>query len=272
MAKTKLQRQENGQPAMTAADVNQMLGAARYAEFLAGQSESHVLQFLMMVHEKELFLAAGFPNMDAFIEASGLKSRATYYRKRELLLKEGADQYDLFEEWRIPAATRRMLEAGDIKVNDTEVIIGDQAVPFGDSTVIKQVIERLVREKIAAANELQKANKKVVKLDAIRVKYDELQARLDEAEDKPEYVIAFMGLIESLNVLVAEASDLPGEMKGERGPLDLPQIFTLIEQLCDAYGEPLPWIRGSWNYERPNRQEQEKLAYFQSDAIDEDNF
>jgi len=148
--KQELERVASPAPAMSRDDVMQMLGAARYAEWIADQSASHVMQFLMTVEDQKLYLATGDTTFVEFLDRSGLRSKSTYYRQRELLLKEGPDLFDLMEEWGVPARIRQQITAGEIRIDGKDVYIGDEILDPGSPTIAKQVIEQLVREKIAA--------------------------------------------------------------------------------------------------------------------------
>jgi hypothetical protein len=220
---------------------HQMLGAAKYATVLHKQTASDLIRFLITVRDEKRYLDYDCQSFDEFLDSghSPIPQR-TFYRQLELFKLEG-ERYDLMQEWRIPAHVRKQLTDGDIQTDGTSVTFGDQRFELSDldTTVARQLIERMVKERI-------EARKTIEKLEGYKGRYEKLQAEVDEAEEKPAYVIAFMNLIEALNVLVAEVKDLPGEMKGERGPADTEQIMVLMEQLFDAYGEAMPWKRGCW--------------------------
>lgn len=211
--------------------VMQMLGAMKYAEYWQSQTEGHIMQILTDIEERKGFIAAGYMSMKAFLEGTGLKSVRTYYRHRELFLKEGPEQYDLFESLNVPHASRKLLAPGDVTIDGDVAIVGDVRIDLASGGVgVKKLVERLVKDKIAA----EKSN---AKLEGYKAKYDELKAKVDEAAEKPEYVVAYMNAVEALLVFIAEVNDLPGEVKANRAAGDLAHIGELMDQLSRAYGE-----------------------------------
>lgn len=244
---------------------HQMLGAAKYANFLHQQTGSDLLRFLIAVRDEKRYLDYDCNNFDEFLNSGHSPiSQKTFYRQLDLFKAEG-ERYDLMEEWRVPARVRRLLIDGDFSLDGNNVVIGEQLVPLSEETVIRQAFETLVKDRIAS-------RKKIENLTGYKERYEQLKAQVNVAAEEPEYVTAFKQATNALQVMIAEVKDLPGDMKGERGPLDLPVIYLLLEQLIREFGEPLPWPHGSWNVDRPNSREQAQLAYFQSDAIDGDNF
>lgn len=221
----------------------QFLGGAVALDRLREHLSSQVIAALMAIEDQKLFELYGFKTFKAFLEGSSLSgfSKSGYYRLRDLYLKEGPEQYDLFTEWRIPISTRQLLTDGDVTVKGSELIVGDKHIAIGDNPkVIKQVIERLVKEKIAATDD---AEDKRQKLGAVTEKYDRLRKAIDEAEEKPPYVRAYLATVEILLTFINEVQDLPGDMKAERAPGDLDHISELMEQLYRAYGEAFPFRR-----------------------------
>ena len=224
-------------PAMSRDDVMMMLGAARYAEWNSSISASHVMQFLMTVEDRKLYIPAGYKTFVEFLDRSGLKSKSTYYRHRELLLKEGSDVFDLMEDLGIPAHVRHQIEAGDVRVVGNDVFIGDQEFDKGENpTITKQVIVQLVKDKIAA-------EKESARLKNIEHKYTALRAEVDDDNDKPPYVTAYLNTVEAVLTFINEVDDLPGEMKAARAVGDLDHVSELLDQLYRAYGESFPYPR-----------------------------
>ena len=225
-------------------EVMQMLGAARYAEWIHSQTGSHLMQFLMTVEKDKLYLAAGYKSFVEFLDGSGLKSKSTYYEHRKLFIAEGPEDYDLFEDLGVPARVRLLLTTGDYTVDGDEIVIGgDQRYGFGEGKVIKTAFERLIKDKIAVQGELVKSEKEISRLTAIENKYKELKAEVDEENDKPEYVIAYLTAVEAMLTFTSEIWDLPGEMKAARAHGDLDHMAELFRQLFDAYGESfLSWL------------------------------
>lgn len=248
---------------------HQILGAAKYISFQRQRSAEELMICMIEIRDKKLFLdfEGDYQSFDEFLASpESPMSQSTFYRKLDFFKKEGPQQFGLMERWGVSARLRRLLTDGDVRFDGDEIYVGDEQIASDASpTIAKQVVERLVKDRMAD-------RKKIEDLEGYKVRYEDLKAKVNEALEEPDYVTAFKQFENSMRVLIAEANDLPGEMKGERGPLDLAAIYLMIEQLCFVFGEPLPWVRGSWNFERPNWREQKDLAYFQSDAIDADNF
>ncbi|QQS31879.1 MAG: hypothetical protein IPM50_09315 [Acidobacteriota bacterium] len=230
MAKTALQKSLERSTADR--DLSQqLLGASKYATALHRQTGSDLLRFLITVRDDKRYLDYDCQNFDEFLDSVHSPiSRPTFYRQLELFKLEG-DKYDLMSEWRIPVYMRKLLSAGDVTVDGDEAVIGDQRISLnGGGVGVKELVERLVKDKIASEN----SN---AKLEGYKAKYDELKAKVDAAAEKPEYVVAYMNAVEALLVLIAEVNVLPGEVKANRAAGDLSHIGELMDQLSRAYGK-----------------------------------
>lgn len=221
--------------------LQQMLGAARYANHLSNQTKSDVIRFLKQVRDDKLFLQLGFQRMDEFLDSdSSPLKRATFYRELEFFEKEG-EQYDLFNEWKIPARIRRQLQSGDIAIDGDDVVIaGDERVSLSNSGSIKAILEQLVKEKNAATEELSTE----------RAKTESTKDRLEVAQDKLEYATAeverlragtpydqaLRDAIVSLLTLTEKIGQLGDADKQAKGPVALPQLETAIERVAVSFG------------------------------------
>lgn len=279
MAETKMQKVENASPDPARRDLlMQVLGAARYIEWWQSQSGSHLIQMLMEVEESKTYLDAGYPSFKEFLADTGLKTAPTYYRHRELFLKEGAG-FDRLDLLGVPHALRRQLKPGQISFDGEDMIIeGQGRISLNNNGgLIRPIIEDLAKSNRAAEKELEKAAKKVKTLEGYKKGYDELKAR---ETIKDPYMFAYSNLVEALKIYIEQVKDMSGPLGSlggyevaERAICDFPTIYILLEQLHDVAGEPMPWIRGSWNRQRHFSKEQiAKWPHFQSDAIDGDNF
>lgn len=221
-------------------EVMQMLGAARYAEWLNNQTASHLMQFLMTVEKDKLYLMAGYKSFVEFLDGSGLKSKSTYYDHRKLLLAEGPEQYDLFEDLGIPVRVRSLLTTGDYTVDGNEIVIGgDQRYGFGEGKVIKTAFEQLIREKIAAEKQLGEATakldanaKKITRLELIETEYEELVDNLDHGTP---YTQAYLLLMKAFVTFISEVKELGHEERSEREEPDMATFGEQFRQLGEAY-------------------------------------
>lgn len=203
---------------------HQMLGAARYAGQIHGQTKSDMVQFLRIVRDERRFLHYGFTSHDQFLGSQySPMSRSTFHREEFLLLKEGEVQYDLFNEWKLPAKLRHQLSSGDVTIDGDEAVVGDQRISLNDGGVgVKKLVERLVKDKIAA----EKANAELV---GYQDKFNKLKAAVDEANEEPDYVTAFIALTKAFMTYNSEVGYLPSEMRDiRRGDLD--QLRVLFDQ------------------------------------------
>lgn len=222
-------------------DVMQMLGAAKYAEWLQQQSGSHVIQFLMTVEDEKLYLEAGHETFAGFLDASGLKSKSAFYRARELYLKEGPDQYDLFTSWRVPMNTRRLLESGDIAIDGDEVVIaGQERISLTNSGSIKAILEQLVKEKIgatkAAAESTTKLERTTRRLEAEQAVCDDLRTEIAELNERTPFEVALSDLLISARQFCDIVTQLDPDDRHRRAKGDVQSIRSLVADIEDAYG------------------------------------
>lgn len=227
--------------AMNRDDVMQMLGAARYAEWIADQSASHVMQFLMTVEQQKLYLATGDASFVEFLERSGLKKKSSYYNHRSLLLNEGPELFDLMEEWKVPARIRQQITAGDIRLDGKDVYIGNEVLDPGSPTIAKQVIEQLVKEKIAAtktaADATEELERKDRRLKAEQQTVDDLRSAIDKFNEKTPFQIAFGDLFAAASILADfVANELDAEDRERRAEQDCKALEVILNDVKEAYG------------------------------------
>ena len=119
----------------------QALGAARYASYINAQTKADIVRFLINVRDEKQYLEYEFASFDEFLE-SGLSPMAqrTFYRELDLFLTEG-DQYELFNELRIPATVRRQLMSGDVTIDGDHAVVGEQRIPLNDGIGVKKLVE-----------------------------------------------------------------------------------------------------------------------------------
>ena len=229
---------ENGRSQIDRDKSMQRLGAAWYAGHIHNQTKSDLVRFCQTVRDEKSFLDYGFPNFDGWLDSPMSPfPRTTFYREEKLFLSEGTDNYDLYNELGVPARVRQQLPPGEVEVDGDEVVIGgDTRYPLGDPA-IKNVITQLVKDKLEAEQRVVAAAEEILGLTEIKGKYKTLCAEVDEANEKPPYVTAYLNTVEALLTFVAEVDELPDEMKANRAENDLDHIGELMNQLSRAYGE-----------------------------------
>lgn len=221
----------------------QMLGAAKYADSLRARTASHVIQFLMTVEEEKIYRDYGFDRFVDFLQASELSdiSKSQYYRLRELYLKEGPEQYDWFTAWKIPLATRQLLDTGDIVVEGDEVVIGgEERVPLGEQKVIKSIIEKLVTEKRNATDDLAKSESKIENLNSKIAQgqrdYDELERNLEALKKRDPLTAQFNTVVYEICEFHRVVGQQTDGLKASVGTAWLQVLASLYFRTADAFG------------------------------------
>lgn len=219
----------------------QMLGAARYANHLSSQTKSDVIRFGKVVRDNKLYLPLGFNNFDDFLDSDfSPVARTTFYRELELFENEG-EQYDLFNEWKIPVRLRRQLTSGDIAIDGDEIVIaGTERVSLTNSGSIKAILEQLVKEKIKATSDAAKATEKLEstnrKLEAAVVVRDSLQSEIDERDAKTPYEETLGNLQVAFMNHAAIVEGMDPQEREERARPDMEIFETHFRKLQEAYG------------------------------------
>jgi len=232
--------------AMMRDDVMQMLGAARYAEWIADQSASHVMQFLMTVEDQKLYLATGDASFVDFLERSGLKKKSSYYNHRKLLLNEGPELFDVMEQLGIPARIRRQITAGDVRLDGKDVYIGGELFDPGSPTIAKQVIEQLVKEKIKAeedaADNAKRLELKADKLEAVSELLEKvdrenetLRSQIAYLKEKPTHDAIFTDLVARLRTFTDSLDYMEAEDRDQKAPMEMAIFERCFAELKDAY-------------------------------------
>lgn len=225
----------------------QFLGGAYAIDRLKEHLASQVIGALMTIEEQKLYLEFGYERFADFLDKSHLSgmSKTSYYRLRELYLKEGPEKYDMLMHWSIPLATRKLLDAGDIVVDGDEVVIGgSERVPLGDQKVIKSIIEKLVHEKRDAHDDLAKSESKIEdlksKIDAGQSDYDELQRNLDAMRRHDPFDRAFGELVVSFAALHEQIGQMDDKRRAAVAADRLQLITSLYFRTSDCFGVKQP--------------------------------
>lgn len=262
---------------------HEMLGAARYAGYLRGQASADIMRFLIMVRDEKRYLDYdGCHTFDEFLDSErSPMSRPTFYRKLDLWKKEGQLKFIFFEEIGLSPKIRGRLKPGAVVLDGEDAIVEGERISLHEGGYgVKKLVERLVKDAVAAQDGLVRAEKKIEQLQIFKGKYDELKVEAEAQTIKDPYMFAYSNLIEALKIYIEEVKDMSGPLGSlggyevaERAICDFPTIYILLEHLHDVAGEPMAWVRGSWNRQRHFSKEQiAKWPHFQSDAIDGDNF
>lgn len=222
----------------------QMLGAAKYADRLRAQAASQVILFLMSVEENKYYLDYGYKNFVDFLSNGELSeySKTQYYKRRELIMSEGVEKYDLFEEWKLPLTVRqKLLSSGtSIEIEGDEVVIGGtERVAVSQPNVLKAVIEKFVKEGIDKDTAVDDLTKKLEKSEARnkqgRQEIEILQRKYDDATQMRPFDRALMMSVHWQLNLLENVSTLPDAERQKRGYDDLKLLAGLFFRLRDAY-------------------------------------
>lgn len=229
-------------PSIDSETFNQMIGAAKYASYIHNQTKSDIIRFLTRVRDEKLFIDQGFAHFDDFLNSSlAPMSKSTFYRELDLYTNEG-EQYDLFNEWKIPARIRKQLQAGDITVDGDVITVGDQPLTLStvDTTIARQMIERLVRDNIAAEKTIAKANEDLDREKRYRASAEErageLMEELASLRNGTPYEQQLGDTIFSMLSLTEVIGWMDDKDKAEKGLIALPQLEAAIEKIADSYG------------------------------------
>jgi hypothetical protein len=222
----------------------QMFGAAKYADRLRAQVASQVILFLMSVEENKYYLEFGCKTFVEFLSNGDLSdySKTQYYKRRELVMSEGVEKYDLYEEWKLPLTLReKLLKTGlQIEVEGNEIVIGGtDRVAVSQPTVVKAVIEKLVKEKLDVEVEKHKSDIKADKLQTQlkngQQEYEILQRKYDDATQMRPFDRSLMMSVHWQLSLLENVSTLPDIELKKRGYDDLKLLAGLFFRLRDAY-------------------------------------
>lgn len=221
---------------------HQMLGAAKYASYIHNQTKSDIVRFLTIVRDEKRYLDYSFDTFDEFLNSplSPIGQRS-FYNEQELFLKEGSEQYDLFNEWKIPARVRRQLTSGDISIDGDEVVVGSERVSITQGGSIKAILEQLVRDKIAAETKAAKAK------DAADDYKDQLKKVVDSGNelleenkrfrDQTPFERSMSQLLQSAsNVAHCVRHQMSPAIRGHRADDDLHTIMVIFSDIAEAYG------------------------------------
>lgn len=226
-------------PQVRQRQIFEVFGAARYANNVRGMSTTHVVEFLLEAEREDWHVDLGHRTFVDLIES--FMSKSSFYRAKELYLKEGAQNFKYLEEWKVSDRTRQLLSSGDIFVDGNEVVIGgEERVPLGESKVIKTVIEQLVRDKVTAETVLAKSEAVVAKKDAknkdLSAENQRLNEVLDAMEEGTPFEQAYLRAIKALITLKNEIEELDHDERRERAGVDVPEFERRLEEIREAYG------------------------------------
>lgn len=219
------------------------LGGALAIDRLKEHLASQVITAYMIIEEEKLYLDYDCERFEDFFKKSEFSqmSKSQYYKLRELYLKEGPEQYNLFTDWKVPLSTRKLLAAGDITVDGDEIVIGgEERVNISESKTIKAVIEKLVKEKISLSEDLEKREAKLeAQSEQIKKGSEEIaekQRYIDSLLDDSPHDKAVGKLLAAVLKLIEEAEKLPDDLKQSKAEGVCQAFNAQLFRLRDAYG------------------------------------
>lgn len=223
-------------------------GALKAVGNLAGNLQSHYIAGWIRVEDEKSYLHWGYKTFAECLSSDEFPdiSKSSFYRIKELFLSEGTQLFDLFSGARIPAKARKLLAEKniEIKLEDSELVIGDQRVPVADTSAVKELFntvydalrERDVRE--------EAKDKKIEKLESQleqgKADYDELRRATEANSESTPYSRALLGSVSALIALSEQIKESdPAEMAA-RAEDDLKLIAGQYFRLTEAYGVNVP--------------------------------
>lgn len=250
---------------------HEILGAVRYAGYIRQQTTSDVMRAMIKIRDERRYLDYGFSSFDDFLKSRlSPMSQGSFYRRLPVFEKESPELFDMMEELRVPLQTRLLLEAGDVRTKGKKVFIGDKELDAGNNpTIVKQVIVSLVNGKISTEKDLLDARAKLArqetqidKLKGIEAEYEQLSHALEQGSP---YEQAYLAMMKAWVVYISEVKGMSDEEREERMKPDLLTWREQWRQMEHAFkhGDRV------YHHEEPGDR---SAPYFQSDAIDGDNF
>ena len=227
-----------------AAQAYMFLGGAMAIDRLQGHLASQVIAAMMTVEDQKLYLDLGYETFAEFLTKSDLSpySKTQFYKLRELYLTEGPTNYDLFSNWKLPLTTRRLLadKGVAIELQGDEVIIGgEERINVGETKAIKEIIARLVKDKLDVDEQKARTETKIEKLQsqlkAGQSEYETLQRKYDDATQMRPFDRALMMTVHWQLNLLENVSTLPEAELKKRGYDDLKLLAGIFFRLREAY-------------------------------------
>ena len=102
-----------------------------------------------------------------------------YYSRRDAITREGDIAFDLLNALDISLRGRKLLGEGEIRIEEEEVVIGDNHIPISDRTQVRAIIATLIESRSTAQDTIEKQSRVI---ERGRKDVDKYKRRLVDAE------------------------------------------------------------------------------------------
>jgi hypothetical protein len=238
-----------------------LLGGLNAAHSIATNLTSAVINQLQRIRDERLYLAAGYPRFDAFLDEHP-KSPMPYKRfnyVEGIYQKLSPAGFDLLKGSGLSMRQMKMLEAGDVQIDGNEVIIGgEERVSLGNSRVVHDLVEKLIEDRNEAKAETTKLQKQKEKADTVieqgRVELETKQRELDALNGEDPMAAAVAYTFSAFNNLIDGLKESDDEAKKKFAEAYMPAFGNIWFRLSDAAGVP------SHLYSKEGQELQQKVA------------
>jgi len=206
----------------------------------------HILA-LREFQERKLYKGFGHDNFADFLTNSphSPMTKNQYFDRLNLMLKEGEETYDLLNELGVSNRDRKRLPPASVRIVGDEILVNDHAVPIGNNSEAKAVVNDLIRnwseaernskqlveEKEQTAAQVEKLKQRI---SQGQEEFDELRRSMDAASEGTPYERALTKAVGALINLALEANKATIIERDKRGKSDLQSLWEQMKLVRHA--------------------------------------
>lgn len=221
------------------------IGGMRVVSRFIGVS---TISILREIRDEKKYKVFGYANFEDFLEKDALAiqyagiSYRTFNQLEKQLEAEGDELYELLNNFKIPISTRRILTSNgetQISLDGDKLLVGEEEISL-DSPQIKQVIKELANGTKQLAEQQEKSEKTIEKLNSQVTtgakEFDELRRSLNALQEGSDFDRAYSHLLSSFVKFNNQISQLTPEEISQKGETCLETIWTLLEETRKRLG------------------------------------
>lgn len=203
---------------------------------------AQTIRALELFQEDGMYRQLGYQTFVDFLEKSEYSpmSKRQYYERRELMNAHGDEIYDLLTSVGISVRAQKMLGAGDLRIEGDRLMIGEDEIDIGSTSLVKQAIQELVEERRdlqAAAEKLETKNSKLeTRLNAGQAEYEELQRNLDRLLSGSPFDRVFAHAVNAMAQVPEVVGELDDKVKAAKRDDCLSLLWQLHRRIDTAFG------------------------------------
>lgn len=141
----------------------QSLGAIKAVAVLGHHLSSTAFrEFQRFVEDNdgEAWKALGYKSLVDFLGSNDSPmTKHEYYNRREAITKEGDRVFDLLNALDVSLRGRKLLGEGEIRVEEEEVVVGENRIPMADRAQVRSLIATLVESRSTAQDTIEKQSR-----------------------------------------------------------------------------------------------------------------